>query len=105
LGSQGASVSAASSSLPGSAELWWEELPWYETSFYIKAILRNAVLYEAQSRGKFVVEDHFWKAWVSPRTSEARSSQSYQSPRYFRGVRKRDQSLSQQTGVRTSFRK
>lgn len=27
-------------------ELWFDELPWYETSFYVKAILRNAILYQ-----------------------------------------------------------
>jgi soluble lytic murein transglycosylase len=24
---------------------WFDELPWFETSFYIKAILRNTLLY------------------------------------------------------------
>lgn len=101
--SSGSSVSSsAGSALPGFSELWWEELPWYETSFYIKAILRNALLYEAQGRGKFIVEDNFWKTWVSPRTSEARSSQAVQNSR---ARRKQDQSLSQQTGTPTSFRK
>jgi soluble lytic murein transglycosylase len=27
-------------------EMWFDELPWYETSFYVKAILRNAILYQ-----------------------------------------------------------
>jgi soluble lytic murein transglycosylase len=27
-------------------ELWMDEIPWYETSFYVKAILRNSILYK-----------------------------------------------------------
>jgi soluble lytic murein transglycosylase len=27
-------------------EMWFDELPWSETSFYVKAILRNAILYQ-----------------------------------------------------------
>jgi soluble lytic murein transglycosylase len=27
-------------------EMWFDELPWYETSFYVKAILRNAIMYQ-----------------------------------------------------------
>jgi hypothetical protein len=26
-------------------ELWMDELPWFETSFYVKSILRNSILY------------------------------------------------------------
>ena len=31
-------------------EMWFDELPWYETSFYVKAILRNAILYQLAER-------------------------------------------------------
>lgn len=27
-------------------DLWFDELPWFETSFYVKAILRNVILYK-----------------------------------------------------------
>ncbi len=27
-------------------EIWFDELPWFETSFYVKAILRNTILYQ-----------------------------------------------------------
>lgn len=27
-------------------EIWFDELPWFETSFYVKAILRNSILYK-----------------------------------------------------------
>ena len=27
-------------------EIWFDEIPWFETSFYIKAILRNTMLYK-----------------------------------------------------------
>lgn len=31
-------------------EIWFDELPWYETSFYVKAILRNAMLYRVSEK-------------------------------------------------------
>lgn len=37
-------------------ELWYDEVPWFETSFYVKAILRNVLIYKmldaAQLKGK-----------------------------------------------------
>lgn len=33
-------------------EIWFDELPWSETSFYIKAILRNTLLYKLLDTGK-----------------------------------------------------
>lgn len=32
-------------------EIWFDELPWMETSFYIKAVLRNQILYKGLYRG------------------------------------------------------
>lgn len=33
-------------------ELWFDEIPWFETSFYIKAILRNAMLYKVAEKAQ-----------------------------------------------------
>jgi soluble lytic murein transglycosylase len=33
-------------------EMWFDELPWYETSFYVKAILRNAILYQLADKSE-----------------------------------------------------
>ena len=33
------------SNFNGFEEMWYDELPWYETSFYVKAILRNLLMY------------------------------------------------------------
>lgn len=31
-------------------EMWFDELPWFETSFYVKAILRNVIMYKLADR-------------------------------------------------------
>lgn len=31
-------------------ELWMDEVPWFETSFYVKAILRNTMMYKVLER-------------------------------------------------------
>ncbi len=33
-------------------EMWFDELPWFETSFYVKAILRNAILYQLADKSE-----------------------------------------------------
>lgn len=33
-------------------EIWFDELPWFETSFYVKAILRNVILYKLLDKSK-----------------------------------------------------
>jgi soluble lytic murein transglycosylase len=33
-------------------EIWFDELPWFETSFYVKAILRNTLIYKMIDRAK-----------------------------------------------------
>lgn len=41
-------------------EIWYDELPWSETSFYVKAILRNILLDRVLSEGKVQVAQAFW---------------------------------------------
>lgn len=31
-------------------EIWFDEIPWFETSFYVKAILRNAMIYKVSEK-------------------------------------------------------
>lgn len=33
-------------------EMWFDEVPWYETSFYVKAILRNTILYQLAEKSE-----------------------------------------------------
>ncbi len=42
-------------------ELWIEELPWSETRFYVKAILRNILIYRYLDAGRVEVKGPFWK--------------------------------------------
>lgn len=52
-------------------ELWMEELPWYETSFYVKAILRNTLLYRLLDQRRVAVEMNVWSDLVlSPKSTE-----------------------------------
>lgn len=52
-------------------ELWIEELPWYETSFYVKAILRNTLMYRLLDQRRVAVEMNVWSDLVlSPKPSE-----------------------------------
>jgi len=41
-------------------EVWIDELPWSETSFYVKAILRNLLLYRLLDRGRVLVANPIW---------------------------------------------
>lgn len=41
-------------------EIWFDELPWNETSFYVKAILRNILLYRLIEKGRVQVQPAFW---------------------------------------------
>lgn len=43
-------------------ELWIDELPWEETSLYVKAILRNYLIYQFLDAGKVQVIDPVWKS-------------------------------------------
>lgn len=42
-------------------EVWFDELPWNETSFYVKAILRNILLYRLATEGPFTVKPVLWQ--------------------------------------------
>ncbi|HVK60719.1 MAG TPA: transglycosylase SLT domain-containing protein [Bdellovibrionales bacterium] len=41
-------------------EIWIDELPYDETSFYVKAILRNLLLYKALDQGRVEVSNPIW---------------------------------------------
>lgn len=41
-------------------ELWMDEIPYAETSFYVKAILRNLLLYRLLDQGRVEVSDPVW---------------------------------------------
>jgi soluble lytic murein transglycosylase len=41
-------------------EVWMDELPWDETSFYVKAILRNWLLYRLMDGSKLSLSDPIW---------------------------------------------
>ncbi|MCM2282661.1 MAG: lytic transglycosylase domain-containing protein, partial [Bdellovibrionaceae bacterium] len=41
-------------------ELWFDELPWDETSFYVKAILRNLMLYRVLEKGRIELKNPIW---------------------------------------------
>ncbi len=43
-------------------EMWFDELPWQETSFYVKAILRNFILYQSFDLGRVSVSNPIWTA-------------------------------------------
>ncbi|MGE0529654.1 MAG: transglycosylase SLT domain-containing protein, partial [Bdellovibrionales bacterium] len=42
------------------AEVWLDELPWEETSFYVKAILRNWMIYRLLDGSKLSLSDPIW---------------------------------------------
>lgn len=55
--------------LNGFEEIWYDELPWYETSFYVKAILRNLLIYQilegpVGKPAKVKADPQFWKTKV-----------------------------------------
>jgi len=45
-------------------ELWIDELPWFETSYYVKAILRNVVMYQALDQGRVELRNPIWNGLV-----------------------------------------
>lgn len=54
-------------------EVWVDEFPFSETSFYVKAILRNFLLYQIVEDGVLVAQDPLWKgAAATPRPSSSR---------------------------------
>jgi soluble lytic murein transglycosylase len=50
---------SAKSSTP-EAEIWVDELPWEETSFYVKAILRNWIIYRLLDGSKVKLSEPIW---------------------------------------------
>jgi soluble lytic murein transglycosylase len=47
-------------------ELWIDELPYDETSFYVKAILRNLLLYKALDQGRVEIPEPVWSYKSAP---------------------------------------
>lgn len=43
------------------SEIWYDELPWSETSFYIKAILRNVLLNKSLEKGRVSLPLVLWQ--------------------------------------------
>lgn len=43
------------------SEIWFDELPWLETSGYIKSILRNWILYRYLEKGEVQFSDPIWR--------------------------------------------
>ncbi len=46
------------------SEIWFDELPWGETSFYIKAILRNTLIYQMLDKSPVKLEGVLWQNMV-----------------------------------------
>ncbi|OYZ18643.1 MAG: hypothetical protein B7Y39_13405 [Bdellovibrio sp. 28-41-41] len=49
---------------PGMEDLWIDELPWAETTGYVKSILRNALIYELIAKGEFQYRPDFWRDFI-----------------------------------------
>jgi|GEM_PF-1159971 len=41
-------------------ELWFDELPWAETSYYVKAVLRNAMIYRTLEQSSWKLPEVVW---------------------------------------------
>jgi soluble lytic murein transglycosylase len=54
------SISKSFSSKPLD-EIWIDELPWSETSIYVKSILRNALMYQIMNQDRVVLSEIIWK--------------------------------------------
>lgn len=54
-------------------EIWFDELPWTETSFYIKAILRNIIMYRLVDKGPVPFKPVFWSDLVLKKADAAAS--------------------------------
>lgn len=44
------------------SEIWFDEFPFNETSFYVKAILRNQMLYQIVESGRLMAQEPLWKS-------------------------------------------
>ena len=45
-------------------EMWIDELPWSETTYYVKAILRNAILYKTLEQHRISLQGVLWQDLV-----------------------------------------
>ncbi len=43
-------------------EIWIDELPWEETSTYVKSVLRNLLIYQLYGKGSMKLEDPVWQS-------------------------------------------
>lgn len=43
------------------SEIWIDELAWNETSYYVKAILRNMMIYQLMAQGEVTLDKPVWK--------------------------------------------
>lgn len=43
-------------------EIWIDEMPWDETSFYVKAVLRNLLVYEAVAKNEVKIPEPIWNS-------------------------------------------
>lgn len=50
------------------SELWFDEVPWRETSFYVKAILRNSIIYKMMDGGAYDLKPNFWQEFVKKKS-------------------------------------
>ena len=62
-------------------EMWMDELPWYETSFYVKAILRNTMMYRLLDQRRVAVEMSVWNDLVLSPKGEGASTGSVTTTR------------------------
>lgn len=51
-------------------ELWFDELPWSETSFYVKAILRNSLIYRLLDNKQLSLGPVLWADLVTKKTAQ-----------------------------------
>lgn len=54
-------------------ELWFDEIPWDETSFYVKAILRNLLLYRVLDKGRIEIKSPIWADAEEAKQAAAKS--------------------------------
>lgn len=52
-------ISQSQSSSPDE-EIWFDEIPYWETSLYVKSILRNILLYRVLEEGRVEIPDPIW---------------------------------------------
>lgn len=49
---------------PGLEDVWIDELPWAETTGYVKSILRNILIYELIDKGEYQYRPDFWRDFI-----------------------------------------